>query len=48
MKQYQADYSAVIETKGGKTEDIIVEVSGAGSQIGRFEQYSQRLKGEKT
>lgn len=48
MKQYQADYSAVIETKEGKTADILVEMSGSGLQIGRFKQYSQRLKGEKT
>ncbi|MDE6853117.1 MAG: hypothetical protein K2J67_11660 [Lachnospiraceae bacterium] len=47
MKQYQADYSAVAETKEGKATDILVETFGSEARTGRFEQYCQLLKGEK-
>lgn len=47
MKQYQADYSAVVETKEGKATDILVETFGSEARTGRFEQYMQHMKGVK-
>ena len=48
MKQYQPDYSAVIETKEGKTADILVETSGSETpRTERLKQYRKWMEGER-
>lgn len=47
MKQYQADYSVVVETKEGKSTEFLVETFESETRIGRFDQYRHRLKGKK-